>query len=256
MRAQNAPPAAQSLEPTPQTRPLRVVLADDSFLVREAVTRVLEASAGIELVASCRDVNELLAAAAEFLPDVVVTDIRMPPTHTDEGLRAAATLRDSHPEMGVVILSQYSEPRYSLAMLEGGSDGRAYLLKERVQYRGQLAAAVESVAQGGSVMDAKVVEALVEARHRAEQSPLNELTPRELEILTFIARGHSNQAIAEALFLTKRAVEKHINSIFLKLGLTDVGDAARRVKATLLYLAEQPATPPAASDPAGPSSHD
>jgi DNA-binding NarL/FixJ family response regulator len=215
-----------------------VVLADDSYLVREALVHVLQAADGIEVVAACGDRDTLLAAVDAEAPDVVVTDIRMPPTNTDEGLAVAARLRDTHPQIGVVILSQFAEPRYGLALLEGGSDGRAYLLKERIQYRGQLVAAIESVAHGGSVVDAKVVESLVEARTRAQRSPLNELTPRELEILTLVARGYSNQAIADELVLTKRAVEKHINAIFLKLGLTDATDVARRVKAALIYLAE------------------
>ncbi|HEU4974898.1 MAG TPA: response regulator transcription factor [Baekduia sp.] len=224
-------------------RPLRVVLADDSYLVREALAHVLEAEDGIEVVAACADRDTLLAAVEAEHPDVVVTDIRMPPTGTDEGLQVATALRAEHPEIGVVILSQFAEPQYGLALLEGGSDRRAYLLKERIRYRGQLVAAIESVAQGGSVIDAKVVEALVAARSRAQQSPLNELTPRELEILTFVARGHSNQAIADELVLTKRAVEKHINAIFLKLGLTDAADVSRRVKAALIYLSEQDETP-------------
>jgi DNA-binding NarL/FixJ family response regulator len=217
---------------------LRVVLADDSYLVREALVHVLEAADGIDVVATCGDRDTLLATVDAQRPHVVVTDIRMPPTHTDEGITVAARLRETHPQVGVVILSQFAEPRYGIALLEGGSDGRAYLLKERIQYRGQLIAANESVAHGGSVVDAKVVETLVEARSRAEHTPLNQLTPRELEILTFVARGHSNQAIADELVLTKRAVEKHINAIFLKLGLTDAADVARRVKAALIYLAE------------------
>jgi DNA-binding NarL/FixJ family response regulator len=219
--------------------PIRVVLADDSYLVREALVHVLEATDKVEVVATCRDRESLMLAVEAERPDVVVTDIRMPPTQTDEGLQVSAALRMSHPDMGVVILSQFAEPQYSLALLEHGTDRRAYLLKERIQYRGQLVAAIESVAHGGSVMDAKVVEGLVAARTRAETSPLNDLTPRELEILTLIARGHSNQAIADELVLTKRAVEKHINAIFLKLGLTDGADVARRVKAALLFLAEQ-----------------
>jgi DNA-binding NarL/FixJ family response regulator len=222
-------------------RTLRVVVADDSYLVREALAHVLEAADGIDLVASCRDCDSLMLAVAAQEPDVVVTDIRMPPTQTDEGIRIAAELRASRPQVGVVILSQFADPRYGLALLGAGSDGRAYLLKERIQYRGQLVAAIESVAQGGSVIDAKVVEELVQTRTRAERSPLNELTARELEILTLVARGHSNQAIANELVLTKRAVEKHINAIFLKLGLTYAADVARRVKATLIYLAEHPA---------------
>jgi DNA-binding NarL/FixJ family response regulator len=219
---------------------IRVVVADDSYLVRQALEHVLETADGIEIVASCRDRDGLLLAIEAERPDVVVTDIRMPPTDTDEGIVVAAQLRETAPEVGVVILSQFADPRYGLALLEGGSDRRAYLLKERIQYHGQLVAAIESVAAGGSVIDAKVVEALVHARHQAESSPLNELTSRELEILTFVARGHSNQAIADELMLTKRAVEKHIAAIFLKLGLTDAADVARRVKATLIYLAEQP----------------
>ena len=215
-----------------------VVLADDSYLVREAVTHVLADADGIEVLASCGDSESLLKAVADSHPDVVVTDIRMPPTESDEGLRVAATLRETHPEVGVVVLSQFAEPEYGLALLEGGSEGRAYLLKERVQHRGQLIAAIETVADGGSVIDAKVVETLVDARKRAESSPLAELTPRELEILTFVARGHSNQAIADELVLTKRAVEKHINAIFLKLNLTYATDVSRRVKAALIYLAE------------------
>jgi DNA-binding NarL/FixJ family response regulator len=192
---------------------LRVVLADDSYLVRQALVHVLESADGIEVVGTCADRDTLLATVA-------------------------ARLRETHPQVGVVILSQFAEPRYGLALLQGGSDGRAYLLKERIQYRGQLVSAIESVAHGGSVVDAKVVERLVEARTRVEHSPLNQLTPRELEILMFVARGHSNQAIADELVLTKRAVEKHINAIFLKLNLTDAADVARRVKAALIYLAE------------------
>ncbi len=179
-----------------------------------------------------------MKAVEDSHPDVVVTDIRMPPSDSDEGLQVAATLRETHPAVGVVVLSQFAEPEYGLALLEGGSEGRAYLLKERVQHKGQLVAAIKAVADGGSVIDAKVVETLVEARKRAERSPLAELTPRELEILTFVARGHSNQAIADELVLTKRAVEKHINAIFLKLNLTYATDVSRRVKAALIYLAE------------------
>ena len=215
-----------------------VVLADDSYLVREAVTHVLADADGIEVLATCEDSESLLKAIEDSSPDVVVTDIRMPPSDSDEGLQVAATLRETHPEMGVVVLSQFAQPEYGLALLEGGSGGRAYLLKERVQHQGQLVAAIEAVADGGSVIDAKVVETLVEARKRAERSPLAELTPRELEILTFVARGHSNQAIADELVLTKRAVEKHINAIFLKLNLTYATDVSRRVKAALIYLAE------------------
>jgi DNA-binding NarL/FixJ family response regulator len=217
---------------------IRVVLADDSYLVREALAHVLAAADGIDVVGTCGDRDSLLHVVDDEQPDVVVTDIRMPPSDTDEGLQVAAALRETHPDMGVVVLSQYAEPRYGLALLESGSDGRAYLLKERIRHRGQLVSAIHAVAQGDSVIDAKVVETLIAARSRAERSPLAELTPRELEILSFVARGHSNQAIADELVLTKRAVEKHINAIFLKLGLTYADDVSRRVKAALIYLAE------------------
>src|SRR3954465_6508336 len=155
-------------------RRLRVVLADDSYLVRQALLHVLEEADGIEVVATCRDQETVMLAVAAEQPDVVVTDIRMPPTLTDEGLQISRALHASSPDIGVVILSQFAEPRYSLALLESGTDRRAYLLKDRVQYRGQLVSAIESVAQGGSVIDAKVVEGLVAARARAEHSPLNE----------------------------------------------------------------------------------
>jgi DNA-binding NarL/FixJ family response regulator len=217
---------------------IRVVLADDSYLVREALDHVLAAAEGIEVVASCRDRGSLIEAIDSEQPDVVVTDIRMPPSETDEGLQVAAELRRTNPEIGVVVLSQYADPRYGLALLDGGSDRRAYLLKERVLHGGQLVTAIETVAGGGSVMDAKVVESLVTARSQVERSPLAELTPRERQILAFVARGHSNQAIADELVLTKRAVEKHINAIFLKLDLTEAQDVSRRVKAALIYLAE------------------
>ena len=218
--------------------PIRVILADDSYLVREAIEHVLHESEEVEVVASCGDRDTLLSAVEAEQPDVVVTDIRMPPSDSDEGLQVAAALRLTHPDVGVVVLSQYVEPRYGLALLETGSEGRAYLLKERIQHGGQLLSAIEAVSQGGSVIDSKVVESLVTAQRRAEDSPLAELTPRELEILSFVARGHDNQAIADELVLTKRAVEKHINAIFLKLGLTYATDVSRRVKAALIYLAE------------------
>jgi DNA-binding NarL/FixJ family response regulator len=218
---------------------IRVVIADDNYLIRQALVHVLDDAERIEIVGSCGDRDSLLMTVEVERPDVVVTDIRMPPTDTDEGIVVAARLRETAPDIGVVILSQFADPRYGLALLDSGSDGRAYLLKERIRYRGQLVAAIESVAAGGSVIDAKVVEALVQARQQAEASPLHELTPRELEILTLVAGGHSNQAIADELVLTKRAVEKHIAAIFLKLGLTDAPDVARRVKATLIYLADQ-----------------
>jgi DNA-binding NarL/FixJ family response regulator len=218
--------------------PIRVVLADDSYLVREALEHVLAEADQVEVVASCGDRDSLLKAIDAERPDVIVTDIRMPPSDGDEGLQVAAALRLTHPDIGVVVLSQFVEPRYGLALLDTGSEGRAYLLKERIQHGGQLVSAIEAVSEGGSVIDAKVVESLVTAQRRAEDSPLAELTPRELEILSFVARGHDNQAIADELVLTKRAVEKHINAIFLKLGLTYATDVSRRVKAALIYLTE------------------
>jgi DNA-binding NarL/FixJ family response regulator len=219
--------------------PLRIVVADDSYLVREALAHLIGGAPGLELVALCEDGDALLAAIESESPDAVLTDIRMPPSRDDEGIAIANRLRDTHPGLGVVVVSQYATPQYALALLEHGSDGRAYLLKERLSDRGQLVAALRAVASGGSVVDAKVVDALIAARMRASASPLGELTPRELEILSEIAQGKTNQAIAEQLFLTKRAVEKHINAIFLKLGLSSAEDFSRRVKAALIYLAHQ-----------------
>jgi DNA-binding NarL/FixJ family response regulator len=217
---------------------IRVVLADDSYFVREALAHVLDEVAGIDVVATCGDRYSLERAIETARPDVVVTDIRMPPSETDEGLQVAARLHESHPGIGVVVLSQYADPRYGLALLDSGSERRAYLLKERVRHRGQLVSAIETVAEGGAMIDAKVVEALMGARRRVDRSPLSDLTPREAEILAYIAQGYSNQGIADELVLTKRAVEKHINSIFLKLGLSETMDVSRRVKATLIHLAE------------------
>jgi len=226
-------------DPGAEAQPVRVVLADDSLLVREALERILEREPHVRLVASCGDPTALLAAVERERPAVVVTDVRMPPRFEDEGIAIARTLRETHPDVGVVVLSQYADPAFGLALLEDGSDGRAYLLKERVHDRRQLVTAIETVAHGGSVMDAKLVEAMVQRRARAHDSPLAELSPRELEILGEIAQGKSNARIAEDLVLTKRAVEKHINAIFLKLGLSYAEDVSRRVKAALIYLAER-----------------
>jgi DNA-binding NarL/FixJ family response regulator len=227
-----------SVESTSSRRPIRVVIAEDAYLVREAVELILSGAAQVEVVRTVEDGTSLLSAVEDELPDAVVTDIRMPPSMMDEGIRVAHTLRETHPEIGVVVLSQYAEPRYPLALLEGGSGGRAYLLKERVHDREQLIAAIETVVAGESVIDPKVVEVLVEARAREEASPLSELTPREHEVLAEIANGKSNAAIAGSLFLTKRAVEKHINAIFMKLNLSNPDDVSRRVKATLMFLGE------------------
>jgi DNA-binding NarL/FixJ family response regulator len=219
--------------------PIRVALAEDSLIVREGIQQLLASASDVEIVASCGDLDSLIEAVEAKHPDVVLTDIRMPPSETDEGIQVAAELRGSHPEIGVVVLSQYSEPGYALALLESGSDRRAYLLKERVHDRAQLLSTIRAVADGGSVIDPKIVDVLVAAKARAEQSPLEELTPREYEVLSEIAQGKSNTAIAESLVLTKRAVEKHINSIFMKLDLADVDDIAKRVKATLMFLSDR-----------------
>ncbi len=216
---------------------LRVVVADDSYLVREALGHLLDSDPRVDLIATCQDGDELVETVAAQLPDVVITDIRMPPSGDDEGIVFANRLRDTHPGIGVVVVSQYADPRYGLALLERGSDGRAYLLKDRLRNREHLISAVYAVAGGGSVVDAKVVEALIAARTHDEHAPLDELTRRELEILGHMAQGKSNQAIAEELFLSKRAVEKHINAIFMKLGLAHAEDVSRRVKAALIYLA-------------------
>ena len=219
--------------------PIRVVLAEDNYLVREGVARLLEREPEIEMVATCDDYDSLLSAVAEHEPDVVLTDIRMPPTGTDEGVRAAAEIRRTHPGTGVVVLSQYAEPAYALGFLEHGSERRAYLLKERVSDLDQLRRAIVAVHEGGSVIDPKVVDALVASRARGAESPVARLTPREREVLAEMAQGKNNAGIASALVLTERAVEKHINSMFSKLGLTEEPDVHRRVKAVLLYLGER-----------------
>jgi DNA-binding NarL/FixJ family response regulator len=218
--------------------PIRVMLAEDHYLVREGVRRLLASEPELEVVAVCEDLDSLLAAVAAEAPDVVITDIRMPPGRTDEGIQAAERLRETNPEVGVVVLSQYSEPRYALALLEGGTARRAYLLKERVDDVEQLVAAIRAVANGASVIDPKVVEALVDAKARTEESALGELTPRERDVLREMAEGKNNAAIAATLFLTERSVEKVIHSIFLKLGLTWETSVHKRVKAVILYLAE------------------
>jgi DNA-binding NarL/FixJ family response regulator len=218
--------------------PLRVVLADDHYLVREGTRRLLETQPDVEVVAACGDLESLLAAVESELPDVVVTDIRMPPTGSDEGIRAADLLRETHPRIGVVVLSQYADPRYALPLLEHGTERRAYLLKERVDDVEQLVGAVRAVAEGGSVVDPKVVEALVAENARAERSPLHDLTPRERDVLREMASGKNNAAIAATLFLTERSVEKVIHSIFLKLGLGWETSVHKRVKAVVMYLAE------------------
>ena len=221
--------------------PLRVVVAEDSLLVREGIVQVLRRQEDVDVVAACADLPELLAAVEATGPDVVVTDVRMPPDLADEGIRAAAELRRTHPAVGVVVLSQYVDPGYATALLADGSAGRAYLLKERISEPGQLADAVRTVADRGSVVDPAVVDALVASSTRTRSSPVASLSPREREVLDHVAQGRSNAAIAAALHLSERAVEKHINALFTKLDLGQAPDVNRRVKAVLLYL----------SDPAG-----
>jgi DNA-binding NarL/FixJ family response regulator len=222
-------------------------MAEDSYLVREGLGELLATDPEIELVAVARDAAELVAAVERERPDVVLTDVRMPPGLEREGIQVAGQLRETHPEIGVVVLSQYADASYALELLAGGSGGRAYLLKERVGDRAEIGAAIRAVAEGGSVIDAKIVDALIAERARAADSRLGDLTAREREVLAEVAAGKSNAAIAEGLFLTKRAVEKHINAIFLKLNLRESEDVSRRVKAALIFLAEEgrPVSPPA-----------
>jgi DNA-binding NarL/FixJ family response regulator len=217
-------------------RPIRVAAADDTYLVREALERILSGLEGLELVAVCEDRDSLMDVVRRERLDAVLTDIRMPPGGTDEGIQIARELRVTNPNLGVVVLSQFADPAYVIALLESGSEGRAYLLKERIAAPGELRAAIETVVAGGSFVDPKVVEALVNAGELAATSPLAVLTPRELEVLAQVAEGKSNAAIAESLVLTKRAVEKHINAIFMKLDLRNSEDVSRRVKAALMFL--------------------
>jgi DNA-binding NarL/FixJ family response regulator len=218
------------------TARIRVVLGEDSFVVREGIAAVLGRLAGIELVAACDDLDSLRETVDRTAPDVVLTDIRMPPTQTDEGIRLAAELRETHPRIGVVVLSQHAEPLYATALFANGSYRRAYLLKERLRDAAELERAIHEVAEGGALVDPRVVDRLLAARHRREHSPLRSLTPRELEILALIAEGRTNHAIGERLGITRRGVERHINGIFAKLELGDSDDVSRRVMAALVYL--------------------
>jgi DNA-binding NarL/FixJ family response regulator len=216
---------------------LRIVLGEDSYLAREGIMRALEEVEEVDVVATCTDLDDLRTTIEAVEPDVVLTDIRMPPTSTDEGIRLAGELRDSHPEIGVVVLSQHAEPLYAVSLFEGGSDRRAYLLKERLKDEGELSRALREVAKGGSVVDPYIVEQLVGARAGGAGSRVDKLTPREREILAMIAEGRSNAAIANSLFITTRAVERHINAIFARLELAESAEANRRVQAVLVYLA-------------------
>jgi DNA-binding NarL/FixJ family response regulator len=216
---------------------LRIVLGEDSYLAREGIMRALEELEDVDVVATCADLDDLRTTIDAVRPDVVLTDIRMPPTNTDEGIRLARELRQSHPDIGVVVLSQHAEPLYAVALLEDGSDRRAYLLKERLKDEGELARALHEVAAGGSVVDPHIVERLVGAQSASAGSRVDKLTPREREILAMIAEGRSNAAIARSLSITTRAVERHINAIFSRLELAESAEANRRVQAVLVYLA-------------------
>ena len=218
--------------------PIRVALAEDNLLVREGLRQLLATAPEIDVVAVCADRDSLLEAVAAERPDAVVTDIRMPPTNKDEGIEVAARLRQTSPSTGVVVLSQFADAAYALRLFDQGSSGRAYLLKERVSDLEQLVRAIQEVVRGGSVVDPRVVESLITARSRKKESALESLTPRETDVLAQVAEGKNNAAIAAALFLTERGVEKHINAIFSKLGLSEQVDLHRRVKAALIYLME------------------
>ncbi len=234
MTGSSAEPSEEGAEPSNR---IRVVIGEDAFLMRQALERIVAGFDHIDAVAICADRDSLTAAIEREHPDAVVTDIRMPPTGTDEGIQVARELHLSDPEIGVVILSQFVDPSYVLAFLASGSARRAYLLKERVSEPEQLVEAIEAVVAGGSVIDPKVVEVLVQARSAGARSPLAPLTRREHDVLAELAQGKSNAAIAKSLVLTKRAVEKHINAIFTKLELESPEDVSRRVKAALMFLA-------------------
>jgi DNA-binding NarL/FixJ family response regulator len=216
---------------------LRVIVAEDSVLVREGLVRLLTSIADIEVVAICADLDELLAAVESVAADVVLTDIRMPPTHTDAGSRAARAVRDSHPGMGVVVLSQFVEPAYALDLLDDGTSGRAYVLKDHIDDVRRLEQVITTVADGGSMVDDVVVEMLVRSRRRAVDSTLDSLSPRELEVLTEMATGVDNRTIAGRLGVSLHSVEKHSNAIFSKLHLTEEVGLNRRVRAVLMFLA-------------------
>ena len=218
--------------------PIRVVVAEHSCFTREGLTSMLGAAPGVDLAAVCSNGTELRAAIAAENPDVVLTGIRLPPQGIDEGISLARHLRETKPETGVVVLTQYAEPSYALSLFDSGGARRAYLLKERIRTIEDLIGAIETVARGGSVIDPVILDVLIQARARAAESRLSHLTAREREVLAQIATGKSNGAIAESLVLTKRAVEKHVNSIFSKLGLAESPDSSRRVQATLIFISE------------------
>jgi len=217
---------------------LRVVFAEDNYLVREGTVALLSGVDDVEVVGTAEAYDELIVAVETHAPDAVLTDIRMPPTGTDEGIRAAKAIRAEHPDVGVVVLSQFADEEYAYDLLKDGAEGLGYLLKERVADVDEVVRALNEVARGGSVLDPKVVESLVAAKDRMAHSPLESLTDREREVLSHMAQGENNAAIAKSLFLTERAVEKHINSLFHKLDLTEEPDVHRRVMAVLAFMRE------------------
>ncbi len=217
---------------------VRVVFAEDNYLVREGTAALLQSTDEVDLIGTASALDELLIAVEELKPEVVLTDIRMPPTNTTEGIDAARRIRSDHPDIGVVVLSQFAEEEYAYELLKDGAAGLGYLLKERVSNLEELVRALNEVSKGGSVLDPKVVEALVSAKDRMAHSPLAQLTDREREVLEHMAQGQNNASIAKSLFLTERAVEKHINSLFHKLGLSEETDVHRRVMAVLAFLRE------------------
>jgi DNA-binding NarL/FixJ family response regulator len=222
---------------------MRIVFAEDNYLVREGTAALLETVDGLDLVASDGDAEQLLAAVADYAPDVVLTDIRMPPSHTDEGIRAARQIRAEHPAIGVVVLSQFVEEAYAYDLLKDGAEKLGYILKERIADLDELVRALRAVDEGGSFLDPKVVEALVARKSAVADSPLAELTEREREVLSEMATGKNNAAIAASLFLSERAVEKHINALFSKLGLSGEPQVHRRVMAVLTFLREEGVPP-------------
>jgi len=222
---------------------MRIVFAEDNYLVREGTGALLETVDGVELVASVEDAEQLLDAVAEHSPDVVLTDIRMPPTYTDEGIRAARQIRAEHPAIGVVVLSQFVEETYAYDLLKDGAEKLGYILKERIADLDELVRALKAVNEGGSFLDPRVVEALVARKSALANSPLAALTDRERDVLSAMATGKNNSAIAASLFLSERAVEKHINSLFQKLGLSSEQQVHRRVMAVLAFLREEGGRP-------------
>jgi DNA-binding NarL/FixJ family response regulator len=217
-------------------RPLDVVIAEDNLLVREGIRQLIDGEDGVRVVAAVAGKPELLEAVERLRPDAVMTDIRMPPTHRMEGIEAAHQIRARHPATGVVVLSEHADESYAFALLSDGTAGLAYLLKERVSERAELLRALAETAAGRSVLDPVIVDALVARRGRADGSPLRLLTERELAVLAQMAQGRNNQAIAERLYLSQSAIEKHIRAIFTKLGLTEDAQTNRRVSAVLTFL--------------------